>query len=387
MAIRTVGIMSMQRIYNYGSSLQAYGLKRVIESLDDSVNVSYLDYRPGPILVDSAKSGHRRQPTLGRVFDKVREYSRLDAPISQRLGFINHKRRYGRMYFPELGITASPQLDYNVDLQIIGSDEVFNCIQTNTRVGYSRDLFGYATPAHRIVSYAASFGNTTLNKIELAGVRSEIAMGLSQFEHISVRDQHSCDIVETLTGRVPEIHIDPVLVFPFMQEEPRVPEESMRTFPFIIVYAYSGRLTVEENHDLRRYADSVGAEILCFGGVQECGDDFIDCSPFELLGYFRDAEAVVTDTFHGTIFSIINRTPFCTIVRQSTDGHYGNEEKIGHILELFGLGHRRSDCCATIPSILDSNIDFSSLDTILDSERQAARKYLIRVLNQGAKLC
>ena len=49
---RRVGIMSMQRILNYGSSLQAYGLSRLLSDLDESVDVSFVDYVPGAVLVE-----------------------------------------------------------------------------------------------------------------------------------------------------------------------------------------------------------------------------------------------------------------------------------------------------------------------------------------------
>jgi len=188
--------MSMQRIYNYGSSLQGYGLRRLLEGLADDVNVSFVDYRPGPILVEDAAAA---EPTskVGRVISKVREYNQVDAKLSDRLRFLNHKRTYGARNFPMLGITPQPNHDLDLDVQVIGSDEVFNCVQSNTKVGYSRDLFGHNSPASKVISYAGSFGNTTLDKIDSFGIRADLERDFARFAAISVSE------VSSLSSRRP----------------------------------------------------------------------------------------------------------------------------------------------------------------------------------------
>lgn len=377
----SVGIMSMQRIYNYGSSLQAYGLRRLIEHHVEGAQVSFVDYVPGePLIKDAASS----EPTsrLRRSLAKVAEYNQVDASLRDRLRFFNHKRTYGKKYFPLMGIPTEPARDLALDVQVIGSDEVFNCVQSNTNVGYSRDLFGHGSPARRLVSYAASFGNTTLDKLTEFGVRDEVAADLSRFDALSVRDQNSADLVKTLTGRTPTINVDPALAYDFMAQEARIPTGRPRPEPYLLVYGYSGRLGKEENDALRSYARARGARILCAGGVQDCCDEFIDCNPFELLAYFRHAEGVVTDTFHGTIFSLINERPFATIVRRSSGLGYGNEEKLGYLLDTFGLQTRRVDDTARLVSTLDEPLDYGPVATVLAHERARTADYLSSAIAQ-----
>jgi hypothetical protein len=362
----------MQRIYNYGSSLQAYGLKRLIERVDGAT-VRFVDYRPGPPLEAAAPVAPWR-----RALAKAAEYGRTPAPLPDRVRFLNHKRGYAR-YFAELGIPATADRDLDCDVEVVGSDEVFNCFQSNTRVGYSGDLFGRGSGARRLVSYAASFGNTTLERIHRAGLGQQLGEDLLRFDALSVRDANSAGVVEALTGAAPPIHVDPALAYDFTRES-RVPGARQHPRPYLIVYGYSGRLSPAENRTLRHHADSIGAEILTFGGLQECGDRFIDCSPFELLAWFRDAEAVVTDTFHGTIFSIVNRVPFATLVRSSTDGGYGNEEKLGHLLESFGLSERRLGDPDDLARLLSTPLDGPAIDHRLKQERRRTAEYLTTVI-------
>ncbi len=376
MSSRTVGIMSMQRIFNYGSSLQAHALRRLIEDADESARVEFLDYRPGPPLVKDGTPAPRS--AWGRSLAKVREYGQVDAPLTDRVRFVNHKRHYARAYFPDLGIpTERRPAPSRLDVQVIGSDEVFNCVQSNTNVGYSRDLFGHGSVAGRLTSYAASFGNTTVEKVEAHGIREALARDLSRFDALSVRDANSAAVVTALTGREPEVHVDPVIAYDY-RLEPGVPTARLHPRPYLVVYGYSGRLTDAENRLLRELARRRGMDILSFGGLQTCATRFVDCHPFELLAYFRDAEAVVTDTFHGTIFSLLAHRPFATIVRTSAGTGYGNEEKLTDLLARFGLGDRRADDLDDIERLIDVPLDTEAVDAVVARERARSAAYVRR---------
>ena len=373
--LRSIGIMTMHRIFNYGSSLQGYGLRRLIEGLDGDVTVSFVDFKPGEILV--TENGARTPTTrFERALRKAREYNEVDARLSDKVRFINHKRTYAARNFPLLGLNEQPNHGRELDVLVIGSDEVFNCVQSNTNVGYSRDLFGHGSSARKTISYAGSFGNTTLEMIDTYGIRKDLAEDFARFESISVRDRNSAQIIEELTGQQPVLNVDPVLAHEFMQLEPRIPSARQHDGKYIIVYGYSGRLTHDENEVLKDYARGIGAEILCFGGVQECCDRFVDCNPFELLAYFRDAEAIITDTFHGTIFAIINNRPFGTIIRPSVGLTYGNEEKLSFLLELFDLTSQRVTDMTQVEEILGNEVDYDAVGETLTGERMRALEYL-----------
>lgn len=377
---RTVGIRSMQRIYNYGSSLQAYSLRRLVESIDQTADVTFLDFTPGPVLVGGSEPSRFDRTSAGRIAQKVVEYGRGGGRTIDKLRFFEHKRTYGRRYFPALGIAPTRSTGGAVDVEIIGSDEVFNCVQSNLNVGYSRDLFGRASgPAH-LISYAASFGNTTLAKLRASGVAETVAEDLARFASLSVRDSNSADIVSELLGTRPQVHVDPVLAHDLMAHESAIPTARLYERPYLIVYGYSGRLSASENSALQAYARRRGARILTFGGVQACGDEFIEASPFELLAYFRDAEAVITDTFHGTIFSLITGTPFATIVRKSVGTGYGNEEKLTYLLDLVGAMDRRVHSPATLTDSLDRPLDLAAVNRVLTAERARTRDYLTRAI-------
>ena len=324
-----VGILSMQRIANYGSFLQAYGLKSILEEL--GCQVEFVDYHVGKTLIPS-----RGGTGVTRRISKVLEALRGGAPLKEKLKFIKYKKDYAKNYYPYLGISENMNYAPNLDLLVIGSDEVFNCVQDNTNVGFAPELFGEGNNAKRVITYAASFGNTTLEKLEKYNVKNEVAAWLKKLDAISVRDANSGSVVKALIGNEPQYNLDPVLAYDFIGKCKSIPDTVPDT-NYMILYGYSGRFSKDECKYIRDYANRKGLKILCIGGVQDACDKFIDCDPFTVIAYFINAECVVTDTFHGTILSIIANRKFATLIRKSVGTEYGNEEKLIDLLKRLGL--------------------------------------------------
>lgn len=369
---KKIGIMSMQRIFNYGSFLQAYSLKKTIESLDNEV--CFVDYHPGNPLINDPSSGRFRK------YEKAMEALRLRTSLKNKLKFIRYKKNYAQQVFPLLGIDDQTEYETNnLDTLVIGSDEVFNCVQSNPNVGYSLDLFGKSNEAKRLISYAASFGNTTMEKLKQYGVYDEIKKQLNQFDALSVRDINSREIVSELTGKVPEVNIDPVLVF-FDKERLGELSKEVKDYPkdsYLIVYGYTGRFSVEESKLIQSFAHSRGLKIICLGGVQHYCDDFVNADPFEVLGLFKNAKYVITDTFHGTIMSIINERPFVTMVRSKG---YGNSQKLEDLLSRLNLKNRQIQSFEELNDYFSRNINYKETYELLTSYRKSTMGYLKKEL-------
>lgn len=363
--MKRVGILSMQRIFNYGSFLQAYGLKEILMEL--GCEVEFVDYHPGECLIPSPSGSGMLHKLL-----KAAEVFKYRAPLVDKIRYIKYKKNYAANYHSYLGISNQMNYSPELDVLIIGSDEVFNCVQDNVNVGFSPELFGQGNHAKKVISYAASFGNTTIEKLEKYGVSDKVANWLKQLYAISVRDMNSGKIVQELTQKEPEYNIDPVLAYDFMGKCSMIPE-SVPEKKYMVLYGYSGRLSKAECKIIREYANERKWKIVCIGGVQECCDSFIDCSPFEVLAYFKGAEAIVTDTFHGTIMSIITKQRFATIVRREG---YGNSEKLVDLLVRTGLKDHIVGNIEDIRSILENEAVYTVADQFIQQERSHTYEYL-----------
>ena len=355
--------------------MQAYGLKSILE--DMGYNIVFVDFHPGKCVI-APKTSNK----IVRKLYKAIEIIKIHASFRDKIKFLKYKKNYARNYFYYLGIDKEYNYHPEIDVLIIGSDEVFNCVQDNINVGYSRELFGEGCQTGILMSYAASFGNTTLRRLKQYGLEEEIASYLKEFDVLSVRDKNSYEIVKKLIGCEPNIHLDPVLVYDYMNKCPYVCRKAESYANYLLIYGYSGRFTKRECSKIRAYAKGKDLKILCIGGIQDCCDEFVECSPFEIFDYFQQAYSVITDTFHGTIFSIVTHQKFGTIIRESG---YGNAEKILDLLERLNLRSQVIQNIENLAAIIESPISYDYIENIIVQERKRSHDYLKVMIEDGVK--
>ena len=180
--------------------------------------------------------------------------------------------------------------------------------------------------------------------------------------------------MKQLTGKEPVYNLDPVLTYDYMHCCDKIPQLQADE-KYLILYAYAGRISNEEADWISAYAKKKNLKVYAIGGVQKCADRFVDCSPFEVLAYFRNAE-VITDTFHGSIFSVITHRPFTTLIRKSVGNSYGNEEKLSDLLERLGLANRMTTKIEDVESVNEKTVDYEIVDESLKAQREVAKEYL-----------
>lgn len=266
-----------------------------------------------------------------------------------------------------LGLSKHRIYRTKVDVLVIGSDEVFNCLQTNPDVGYSKELFGKDNNAGKVISYAASFGHTTIKGLGKYGIDSEISQMLTSFSRISVRDNNSYEIVKNLTGKPPVINVDPVMISDFDKLIP--PQLSLDNY--ILIYAYGDRISSEvEINAIKRFAEKYNKKTVSIGTHQKWTDLKLEADPFELLAYVKGADYIITDTFHGTIYSIKYNIPFITIIRES------NKQKLSDLLQRFSVDDRELKDINELENILLNPINFDKVNDIIGLETEKSKKYL-----------
>ena len=369
-----VGIISMQRVCNKGSFLQAYGLKKMIESLGHEV--IFVDYKVGkPVMRTFGEKKTYNILKIRNTFIDIflkNNFLRMLLP-NEFKNIIDEREQYNHFIAEHLGVTRSRNCRAVVDTLVIGSDEVFNCTQINPEVGFSPEIFGADNQAKKVISYAASFGNTTYDKLKYYDKVEELKKYFSTFQAISVRDTNSLTVVEKLMGKKPEVNLDPVLMYDYMST---IKDEQIRK-DYIIVYAYRSRMTSEEADEIRAFAKRENKRLISVSGQINFCDEHISLNPFENLNLFRHADYVITDTFHGTIFSIINRKKFVTLIRTSKGSSYGNQEKLQDLLNRMGLQDRSySNDKDDLNDRLSADINYDAVFEIINTERKHTMNYL-----------
>lgn len=375
-----VGILSMQRVVNYGSFLQAYALRELVRANapGGNVRISFVDIIPGRrILPEKSESrlGHLARVFLSELFSgKLRQRLR-DHRLVGRL------RETITSSWPVLELDSPA--DSAFDLVVIGSDEVFNCCQPGP-FGFSRQLFGDFAPdvTRRAISYAASFGHTTMSDLRHYSIDSEVAESMKTLGAISVRDKNSAEIVKELTGIAPEENLDPVLIYGYKNEIEQARRNLPQEPPYMIVYTYGGRIRdKKEISQIKQFAKRHGLKIYTVFCDYTWADRLIvPDTPLDVLRWFCGAQFIVTDTFHGTIFSIITHSRFATIIRPS------NRNKLTSLLSDCGLPERSFDGeNSSLDALYDLPVDYSAVEQKLAAHREKANDYLKRNLSQDNK--
>lgn len=354
------GILSMQRVINYGSFLQAYALKKTIENLKNVCE--FIDVRPGKQINPTEKKN-----TLKKLL-KVKKGILLKAKHRKYAKF--RELRFINEFFPILGINNIINITSYFDVVVIGSDEVFNGTQ-QCAWGFTEQLYGKGLNASKVISYAGSFGSTTLEKIYHYHIEKPIGENLRKLNAVSVRDQNSADIVKTLCGFEPEQHIDPTLIFDFTELEP----QKINDDNYILIYGYDNRIKEKKIiQKIQEIARKEKLKIISAGVWQDWCDKNILVTPFELLAYFRNAKYVITDTFHGTVFSIKQNRPFVTILRDS------NTEKLYDLLRRFNLTDRSVTFDDDLYQKLNETINYEEVNKIIEKEKEKSIAYLRKYL-------
>lgn len=364
-----VGIISMQRVINYGSFLQAYSLKNTIEELGHQVE--FVDYTIEPCIVPR-KEGEFTPPKKKNILQKGCTYIWEHRSAKSRKirkhnrALLELSRRFQNEFFPILGVTPQPQYRTKEDVIVIGSDEVFNCLQTNPMVGYSKELFGKNANADKVISYAASFGTTTKEGLEQYGIKDEVADMLKNMDAISIRDMNSKGLIEELVGVEPAYHVDPVFLCDYNGHVPKeVPLKD-----YIIVYAYDNRITDTEAEQINAFAEKHKKKVITMGAKQRLEWEHLNLSPFEVLAYFQHADYIVTDTFHGSVFSIKYSKQFATFVRS------GNKQKLTDLLTRFGVENRIVNNVSELEEKLNIKTDYEKVQKKIMEERELSKAYL-----------
>lgn len=356
MELKRIGIMSMQRIVNYGSFLQAYSLKKNIEEITKK-KVEFVDYNVGNSIVDKKNV----------LLNKIKKNMNIIKFYKKRKYVKKLNKAYTNNFLPLLGINEKNYYPSNIESLVIGSDEVFNCLQTYP-VGFSLDLFGNNYENINLISYAGSFGFVKYEDIKKHKIDKILAESFKKFREISVRDENSAHIINALIGKKPVTHLDPVLITSLDKEM----VDNVKYSDFILVYAYSNRINKEESKIIKEYAKKMKKTIISIGGYQEFADHNLVVNPFELYAYFQKAYLVITDTFHGSIFSIKTHANYYTIVRKS------NENKIVDMLTKLGQSNRMISDINRI--FVQTKNDFSLCDRIIEEERKKSIEYLTKCL-------
>jgi len=357
---KRVGILSMQRVINYGSFLQAFALKKIIENLD--CDVYFIDIVPG-VQLKGLEYSHSYWSKFKTIFNAIIR-GKIRKKLNEKRFVNNLENKFKKRYFNLLELDKKSKASY--DVIVIGSDEVFNACQS-VPWGFSKQLFGEGLRAAKIISYAASFGHTSLDDINKWNIKKDITNALKNISAISVRDDNSSTIITELIGKKPFHHVDPVLIYDYSDYM----NTEILEKDYIVIYTYPNRIIKQKVEAIIAFAKEQKKKLISIGCAYDwCDKVIFPQTPFEVLSFFKYADYIITDTFHGTIYSIKFNKRFCSIIRES------NTQKLSSLLKQFKLETQIVKEIGDIRKILLSCPNFTDANRTIEIEKENTQEYL-----------
>jgi hypothetical protein len=356
------GIITHYDVHNHGAVLQLYALIKVLEQ--QGIDTQALRFNKNYDFIGTALK-NKYEVSVKSVAIYV-DYL-LKNGLMKTLFNIQKKRTLD--HFKNVNHLIGNYYSETDDLDgvIVGSDEVFALHTGPTPV-----FFGHACPTDRIFSYAGSFGPTKYEDIEQRRCLPFVRSGLDAMCGIGIRDKNSQDIVKRLTGKESVLVCDPVILYGYIKEIKNFPKLDLP--PYLLLYAYDYNMNEpEEIAAIQTYAKKNDLLVVSPGFYHKWCDKNINVNPLQLLRYFSNAACVVTDTFHGSVMSIITGRNLAVKIR-------GNGNKLHNLLEEYNLIDRIIDNKFNLGAVFARNIDFDKLKNEVENRRKSSMKFLERMI-------
>ncbi len=354
-------------VYNAGASLQAYALAKYLKDIGNDVEI--IDYKPDYL------SRHHRLTGVSPRFNKpVLRLAYLAAKFPKRLmaRYGRRKKAYDsftRDFLPttKRRYASNEDLKDNLpeaDVYIAGSDQIWN---TAFRNGRDPSFYLDFVPQDKIkASFAASFATEDVAE----EYKEKITGWLKEFDFISVRESSGVSIIENL-GILGSVQVmDPVFLLEAKTWE-ALASDIPKKEKYILVYDF------DKNTEVEGLAKKIAAEknlkiysVLPSAYAHKC---FAKYGPRTFVSLVKNAEFVISNSFHATAFSLIFRKEFVVFNR-----HEKINTRMKDLLSLAGLEHRIMSCA---DDSIGGTIDYEAPVKALDVGINKSKEYLDKVLN------
>ncbi|HIF9351672.1 TPA: polysaccharide pyruvyl transferase family protein [Photobacterium damselae] len=361
---KKIGIITFHNAHNYGAVLQAYALNIKLKSL--GFDVGFIEYNLSPI-----HNHYKKYPSFSESGNNLLRY--LKNLICFSLDYNRKVKRYNAFsgfiekYFQVLNVTNKK---FYLSAVVIGSDQVWN---PNITEGYDDIFFGKNKNifTDRRISYAASMGSATSED----NLTEEYYNLLSNLDNIGVREQGLANLFEDKFNLSVDVNIDPTLLLN-KEEWNKISSKPLCNEKYVLVYEVEPNVETKSIVDYLSKVLSIKIKVISSITNYKLSKDIITtASPNDFLSLFKNASFVVTTSFHGTVFSIINNVPFVTVKFNN-----GIDTRASNLLLSLGLDERHVNNVDDVEK-LNIDVDFTFAENKLNKLRYQSELYISEKLS------
>ncbi len=253
------------------------------------------------------------------------------------------------------------------DYYFCGSDQIWNPSYATTT-----DLaFLSFAPKEKTIAIAPSFGVSEIPEDR----KEDYAKWLNYFAHLSVREEQGQEIIRDLTGREAQVLVDPTMALDVEQWEKMITKPECNLPDKFVLCYFLGRVNKQRRKYIEQEAKKMNAEIVDLFDIEK-GEYYI-LNPAEVLYCVKKAEHILTDSFHGTVFSILLQKNFLVFDRD--EGGATMSSRLTTLLNKFGLQefwYQRGKHASQI-----NEDTWKQVNEVLVAERKRVKEYISQCLN------
>lgn len=363
--MQKVGIITNYCNQNYGSILQSYALQHTLRRMGiQGENIQWDTNAARPLLSRTARLLYR---SLACLFSARRR--RMARFHSFRKQYIQESK------VSYASVNELVPLNDVYDAFLCGSDQIWAPNQFHERY-----YLNFVHIHKRKVAYAPSIGLPRIPET----LKSKMTNLVRRIDHLSVREQAGANIVQQLTGREASVVLDPTMLLE-RDEWLKVAAGRAPKGEYILCYFLGENVQHRQAAEFWRKKTGLRLVVLPFRNIDYMWGDMqiADAGPDLFLSLINGARWILSDSFHGIVFSIIMNKPFSAFMRFTEDHPLCQNSRIEHLLNRFDLTTRvvtKESMGAYDPSL----IDYGPINKEVSKERSRSIQYLKNALSLGA---
>lgn len=349
-------ILAFQRATNYGAVLQIFAFKKVLEN--HGLKVEVIDYIPPWMKVT------------------LRNHPSIFSFVKRRIMNFTFKS-----FFKKLGLTSSKYRENNTlkenlvdgDFYFVGSDQVWNKNIMHNDPTY---FLNFVPEGAKRIGYAISMGNTRFEE----PFKSEAYSLIEKFDNISARETF---VSRYINEKFPEVNVpvvlDPTLLLSFDDYSGISDKKTFRR-DYIVVYS---AMRDQRLYDLAFHLRKLtGLPIVNLGYHFKGADkhEYLK-GPGNWLNRIRKAKYVITNSFHGTVFSILAKSKFFVVPNEKKT-HKGLNARFVELLNSLGLSQQMISNETELEERFNQEINFEKAFKLLAKRRESSYIFIKEVINK-----
>lgn len=352
--------------FNYGSTLQAFAMQSYLES--KGYECELINYKP-----ENRKIHKILKEILKRIYlllfnykvyknwKTMQKWVNCNIKESKLILSYNELKKYSQKY----------------DIVICGSDQIWCNSHNKVNPFY---YLQFADKDKRI-SYAPSIGKSYIED----NLKETFAKYVKEIKYLSVREEKGAELIKKYSKRVAEVVMDPTFLVNEKMWDNLTKISKNRIIEEPYIFAYFLSKNEEYFEQVKKVAKKKNLRIVTVPMIYSKNELAIEANHEEFLNLIKNAEYVITDSFHGMAFSINFEKDFIIYKRFKDDSNITENSRIYNLLEKLKLYNRLVTEDNSIDKILNSNINYYEVKKDLDKLIDKSQRYLIESINYVIK--